>query len=195
MDELTGMEEKEKCAMGLLYDPNDPLLVSERLRCKQALQQIEKLPCLESDEKREQLRAVLGSTKVHFTIESGFLCDYGYNIHLGAEFFANFNLVVLDEASVTFGDHVFIGPNCAFYTAIHPQDAKRRNLGVETAKPISVGHNVWFGGNVVVLPGVSIGDNCVIGAGSVVSRSIEPGMLAYGNPCRPIREIDQNPDS
>ena len=97
--------------------------------------------------------------------------------------------MILDEAAVTFGDNVFIGPNCAFYTAAHPLDAGQRRLGLEFARPISVGSDVWIGGNVVVLPGVTIGDGCIIGAGSVVTRDIPAGFLAFGNPCRVIRRL------
>ena len=110
---------------------------------------------------------------------------------MGENFFANYNCVILDCAPVTFGDNVFIAPNCGFYTAGHPLDYPTRNALLEFAKPITVGDNVWFGGNVVVLPGVTIGSGSVIGAGSVVSRDIPENVLAVGNPCRPIRSINQ----
>ena len=129
-------------------------------------------------------------TGEHLTIEQPFVCDYGYNIRVGEGFFANYNLVILDPAPVTFGDNVFIAPNCSFTTASHPLDAERRNKGLETCKPIHVGNNVWIGANVVVLPGVTIGDNAVIGAGSVVTRDIPAGYVAYGNPCKPHRKIE-----
>ncbi len=99
--------------------------------------------------------------------------------------------MILDGARVTFGDNVFIGPNCAFYTAGHPLNVKQRNEGLEYAKPIKVGNNVWFGGNVVVLPGVTIGNNCTIGAGSVVTRSLADNIVAVGNPCRVIKRISE----
>ena len=98
-------------------------------------------------------------------------------------------MVILDGNKVTFGDNVFIGPNCAFYTAGHPLDAETRNKGLEYAKPIKIGNNVWFGGNVIVLPGVEIGDNSVIGAGSVVTRNIPANVVAVGNPCKLIKNI------
>lgn len=103
----------------------------------------------------------------------------------------NFNCVILDGARVTFGDNVFVAPGCGFYTAGHPLDAEQRNKGLEYARPIKVGSNVWIGGNVCVLPGVTIGDNCVIGAGSVVTRDIPSGVVAAGNPCRVIRKIGE----
>lgn len=117
------------------------------------------------------------------------MCDYGYNIHFGRNFYTNHNLVILDTATVKFGDNVFIGPNCGFYTAGHPVDVKQRNSGLEYAKPITVGNNVWFGGNVIVLPGVTIGDNTIIGAGSVVTKDIPANVIAVGNPCKVIKSI------
>ena len=111
-------------------------------------------------------------------------------IFMGDNFYANHNLVILDGNKVVFGDNVFISPNCGFYTAGHPLDATSRNQGIEYAKPITVGNDVWFGGNVVVLPGVSIGNNCVIGAGSVVTKDIEANSVAVGNPCRVIKKLD-----
>ena len=109
---------------------------------------------------------------------------------MGEYFFANYNCVILDCAPVTFGDNVFIASNCGFYTAGHPLDYPTRNALLEFAKPITVGDNLWIGGNVVVLPGVTIGSGSVIGAGSVVSRDIPENVLAVGNPCRPIRSIN-----
>ncbi len=117
------------------------------------------------------------------------MCDYGYNIEIGDNFYANHNLLILDANKVKFGDNVFIGPNCGFYTSSHPLDYTIRNKGLEYANPIIVGDNVWFGGNVVVLPGVKIGDNTVIGAGSVVTKDIPSGVVAVGNPCRVIKNI------
>lgn len=105
-------------------------------------------------------------------LEQPFYCDYGYNIEIGENFYANMNCVILDEAKVTFGDNVFIAPSCGFYTAGHPLDVEQRNRGLEYARPIRVGNNVWIGAQVCVLPGVTIGDNTVIGAGSVVNRDI-----------------------
>lgn len=120
-----------------------------------------------------------------------FWCDYGFNVKVGKNFYSNHNLVILDCAEVTFGDNVFVGPNCGFYTAIHPIDAHQRNTGIELAKPIKVGSDVWVGGGVTVLPGVTIGNNVVIGAGSVVVKDIPSGVVAVGNPCKPIRKITE----
>ena len=122
-----------------------------------------------------------------------FWCDYGYHISVGDFFYGNHNLIITDGAPVTFGDHVFIGPNCCFSTAGHPLDVAQRNAGLEYAKPITIGNNVWIGAGVQVLPGVTIGDNAVIGAGSVVTKDIPAGMLAVGVPCRPVRQIAEKP--
>lgn len=117
------------------------------------------------------------------------MCDYGYNIELGENFYSNHNLIILDCAKVSFGDNVFIAPNCAFYTAGHPLDYVTRNKGLEYAKPIKVGNNVWIGGNVIVLGGVTIGNNVVIGAGSVITKNIPDNTLAYGIPAKKIKEL------
>lgn len=132
---------------------------------------------------------LLGKTKGNFHISQSFWCDYGYNIKLGENFYSNHNLVILDCAAVTFGDNVFVAPDCGFYTAGHPIDTERRNMGLEYAYPITVGDNVWIGAGVRVMPGVTIGDNVVIGGGSVVVKDIPSDSVAVGNPCRVIRPI------
>lgn len=184
------MTEKEKMLLGLIYDANnDPGLIAERQECKELLYDFNSLRPKEMEARTALLRRILGSVAGNLLIEQPFHCDYGYNIHVGHNFYANHNLVILDEAPVTFGDNVFIAPNCGFYTAGHPLDAGERRKGLEYAKPIKVGNDVWIGGNVVVLPGVTIGDNCVIGAGSVVTRDVPSGSVAVGNPCRVIKTL------
>ncbi len=175
---------------GEIYDANnDPELKTERLRCKETIRDYNDLRPSATEARTALLKGLLGRTGESLLIEQPFYCDYGFNIEVGENFYANFNLVVLDEAKVRFGDNVFIAPNCGFYTAGHPLEATERNKGLEYARPITVGSNVWIGAGVSVLPGVTIGDNCVIGAGSVVTRDIPANMLAFGNPCRPVREI------
>lgn len=186
------VNEKEKMLSGILYDANyDKSLVDERIKCKSLCALYNDLPPADIEERSKTIKKILGSTKENFLIEQPFYCDYGYNISVGENFYANHNLVILDPGKVEFGDNVFIGPNCAFYTPQHPLDFETRNKGLEYAFPITVGNNVWFGGNVVVLPGVSIGDNSVIGAGSVVTKSIPSNVIAAGNSCRVIREITE----
>ena len=184
------LSEKDKCRAGELYDANhDRQLIEERLRCKRLCFEYNRLEPGMAERREEMLRGLLGKTGDNFLIEQPFLCDYGYNIEIGENFYSNVNCVILDEAAVRFGNNVFVGPNCAFYTAGHPLDAGLRGSGFEFARPITVGNDVWIGGNVVVLPGVTIGDGCVIGAGSVVTRDIPAACLAFGNPCRIIRKL------
>ena len=181
--------EYEKMIAGEFYSPMDPELrrLAQEARTKQfAFNQ-------EADgEKRSQIiKSWFGSTGENLSLHPFLACDYGVNIYLGENFYANMNCVILDEAKVTFGDNVFIAPSCGFYTAGHPLDAEQRNRGLEYARPIHVGNNVWIGAQVCVLPGVTIGDNAVIGAGSVVNRDIPGNVIAAGNPCRVIRQITE----
>ena len=184
------MTEKEKMLKGMIYDANNaPELIAERADCKELCHDYNHLRPKDIEGRRRIIMELLGSVKGNFLIEQPFLCDYGYNIHIGDNFYANHNLVILGEAPVIFGDNVFIAPNCGFYTAGHPIDAAERNRGLEYARPITVGNDVWIGADVCVLPGVTIGDDCVIGAGSVVVKDIPPHSVAVGNPCKVIRKI------
>lgn len=186
------MTEKEKARQGMLYDANhDPQLIEERTRCKELCHEYNHIRPSDMAERTRLMRTLLGHTGEQFLIEQPFYCDYGYNIEIGENFYANVNCVVLDCARVCFGDNVFIAPNCGFYTAGHPLDAKRRNQGLEYAYPITIGNDVWIGAGVSVLPGVTIGDGAVIGAGSVVTKDIPPHVLAVGNPCRVVRKLDE----
>lgn len=181
--------EKEKMATGELYDANNsPELLAERNACKVLCQQYNSMPYEATAGRVALLRRIIGSAGSNFVIEPSFWCDYGYNITLGENFYANHNLVILDAAPVVFGDNVFIGPDCCFTTAGHPLEVELRNKGLEYARPITVGNNVWIGAGVTVLLGVTIGDNVTIGAGSVVNRDIPPGCVAVGVPCRPIKK-------
>lgn len=182
------MSEKEKCKKGLLYDGNyDQELKLERIKAKSLCQKYNNISYENFDDKNKIINELFGKTADSFHIEAPFYCDYGYNIEIGENFYSNHNLVILDPAKVTFGDNVFIGPNCGFYTAQHPLNVETRNKGLEYAYPIKVGNNVWIGGNVIVLPGVTIGDNCTIGAGSVVVKDIPSNTVAVGNPCKVIK--------
>ena len=167
----------------------DKELLAEMLKTKELCYEYNNVRQTEVEKRDELIKKILGKTGKNVRIESNFYCDYGYNIFVGDNFYMNHNCVILDAGKVEFGDNVFIGPNCGFYTAGHPIEIDLRNKGLEYVKPIKVGNNVWFGGNVVVLPGVTIGDNVVIGAGSIVTKDIPSKVVAYGNPCKVIRKI------
>ena len=176
----------------MLYDANyDIELLDERKKAKELCYDFNQLRPSKEEEQKKVLKQLLGKTKGEFSIVAPFWCDYGYNIEIGENFFANHNTVILDGAKVTFGDNVFIAPDCGFYTAGHPIDHERRNEGLEYAYPITVGNNVWIGAGVQVMPGVTIGDNVVIGGGSVVVKDIPDNCVAVGNPCKMIRAITQ----
>ena len=184
------MTEKEKMMRQMMYDANyDKELLEERKLAKELCYDFNQLRPNEEEAQKDIIRRLFGVTPENFTIIAPFWCDYGYNIEIGENFFANHNMVVLDCAKVKFGNNVFVAPNCGFYTAGHPIDAERRNQGLEYAYPITVGDNVWIGAGVQVMPGVTIGSNVVIGGGSVVVKDIPDNVVAVGNPCRVVRSI------
>ena len=185
------MTEKEKQQRGMLYQANDPEVLKDLLYCENECYEINRIPPSHREERMERLRNLFGRAGDGLFIVAPFFCDYGYNIEVGENFFANTNCVILDEAKVTFGDNVFVAPNCSFYTAGHPLDVAQRNRKIEYALPIRIGNDVWIGGNVVVLPGVTIGDGTTIGAGSVVTHDIPAGVVAAGNPCKVIRKTGE----
>jgi len=180
--------EREKMISGELYDPLDPELVSDRLRTRQLCHELNASAPAAADDRRRLLAALFG-TMTDVWLEPPFYCDYGSNITLGRKVFFNFNCVVLDVMGVTIGDHTLFGPAVQIYTAMHPTDADERRRGLEFAKPVKIGSDVWVGGAAVICPAVTIGDRAVIGAGSVVTRDVPPDSFAAGNPCRVIRAI------
>lgn len=182
------MNEKNKMLAGDLYDPLDPQLCRERARCRDLCLQ---LNATREDQhlERQQLLAELFGQATDAWIQPPFFCDYGTNIALGSKVFFNFNCVVLDVAQVTIGDNVLFAPAVQIYTATHPLSAAERRQGLEMARPISIGSDVWVGGASIICPGVSIGERSVIGAGSVVTSSIPADVIAAGNPCRVLRSL------
>lgn len=186
------MTEWEKAQSGFLYNANyDMELFKLRAECADLCWEYNTCRYSDFDKQKELINRIIGKIKGNIFITPPFYCDYGINISVGDNFYSNHNLTILDGAKVTFGDNVFIAPNCVFSTAGHPIDADQRNEGLEIALPITVGDNVWIGTQVSVLPGVTIGSNTVIGAGSVVNRDIPDGVVAAGNPCKVIRKITE----
>lgn len=188
--------ELEKMYQGEWYDANNnPQIIEMRIKAKDLCFDLDHIRPSEIENRKEIIRQLLGYYPDNLELLSPFMCDYGHLIHLGKNVFINSYCYFMDGGSITIGDNVFIGPYCGFYTANHPIDYKERNRGMEIALPIRIGNNVWFGANVSVMPGITIGDDCVIGAGSVVTKDIPPHSLACGNPCRVIKQWDENQKS
>ncbi|WDF70467.1 sugar O-acetyltransferase [Sphingobacterium oryzagri] len=183
---------KEKMIAGEVYQAMGKELFEERQYAKEQLYTYNNLEPSKIKQRNQLLKKLFGASTNLFFIEPPFRCDYGYNIFLGDNFYANFNLTILDCAPVKIGDNVMIGPNVSLFTAGHPIHHEPRTAGWEYAKPITIEDNVWIGGNTVVNPGVTIGKNTVIGAGSVVTKDIPENVVAVGNPCRVIRNITEN---
>lgn len=183
------MNEREKMLLGKWYDATDQELVKQRLNAKDLCFELNQIKPSNLEKRNPIINKLLGYQPDNLELLSPFTCDYGNNIVLGKNVFINSNCYFMDGAKITVGDNVFIGPSCGFYTANHPLDYQTRNQGIEQALPILIGNNVWLGGNVIVLPGVEIGDGCVIGAGSVVTKDIEANSIATGVPCKVIKKI------
>lgn len=183
------MNQKERMLAGLPYKASMDGLEKDRFECKKKIYDFNQLHPKENAKVPEMLKNIFGRTGNNIWVEAPFHCDYGWNIEVGENFFANYNLTILDVGKVTIGSNVQIAPNVSIYTAGHPIHPESRNTGYENGIPITIGDNVWIGGNVVILPGVMIGNNVVIGAGSVVSKDIPDNMIAVGNPCKIVREI------
>lgn len=181
------MTEKERMLAGKLYQANDPELFAEDMRKWKLVHRLNQTT--DAEEVRALFRELLGSIGENFWIQPPFYCDYGSNIHIGDHFYANYDCVILDPGTVTIGEHVFLAPRVCIFTATHPIDAGVRNRELEYAKPVKIGSSVWIGGNTVVNPGVTIGDDVVIGSGSVVTKDIPSHVIAAGNPCRVLRPI------
>ena len=184
------MTEKEKMLAGEIYSADNPDLLEELRKTKEKIHDYNSLRPSETQKMKEILMDLLGHIDGEsIIITQPFHCDYGKQISIGKRFFANYNFTVLDEAPVTIGDDCFVGPNVSIYTACHSTDPIERNTRREWAKPVNIGKNVWIGGSVTILPGVSIGDNTTIGAGSVVVNDIPSNTVAVGNPCKVIKHL------
>lgn len=185
------MSDKGDMLAGRWYNANfDDELIRERMNAKDLCLEFNNTRMKDVDKRLDILRELLPNVEAgHVEILAPFLVDYGYNVFIGSGSFLNHNVYLMDGAKITFGRKCFVGPNCGFYTAIHPMEVEKRNAGYEMAKPINIGDNVWIGADVSVLPGVTIGKNCVIGAQSLVTKDIPEGVLAYGSPCKVVKKI------
>lgn len=181
--------EKEKMLAGELYDALDVQLSEERVQARLLLKALNEGREDESEQRLDILRSLIPNAGAGLWLQPPFYCDYGYNIYAGEKVFFNFNCVILDVMPVTIGARSLFGPNVQIYTATHPMDAATRASGLEFAKAVKIGEDVWVGGGAIICPGVTIGDRVVIGAGSVVTKNIPSDVFAAGNPCRVIRTV------
>lgn len=182
--------QRDRMLSGQRYRPDDPDLVADRRACQRLVAAFNDTGPDDEDRRRDLLRELLGSFGDNSVILPRFCCDYGKYINIGANCFVNYDAILLDAAPITIGDDVLIGPRAQLLTALHPiDDIAARRDDWESAAPITVGDNVWLAAGVIVCPGVSIGADTVVGAGSVVTRDIPAGVLAAGNPCRVLRAI------
>lgn len=181
--------EKAKMISGEMYNPMDKELLEGRERAKRFCKEYNSVDDTNYLKRKEMLKEILGSTGKNLHIESSFKFDYGYNIYLGENFYANYDCLLLDICPIVIGDNCMLAPGVHIYSATHPLDPTERNSGKEFGKPVKIGNNVWIGGRSVIAPGVTIGNNVVIAAGSVVTKSFPDNVVVGGNPAKIIKEI------
>ncbi|WP_214805273.1 MULTISPECIES: maltose acetyltransferase domain-containing protein [unclassified Exiguobacterium] len=181
--------EKEKMIQGQLYLAGDAELVADRKRAQMLCHRFNQLSIEELPDRKSLLQQLFRTEQTDFYIEPSFKCDYGYNITLGARFYANYDCVLLDICPITIGDNCMLAPGVHIYTATHPLDPVERNSGYEFGKPVVIGDNVWIGGRAVINPGVTIGDNAVIASGSVVVKDVPANTVVGGNPAKILKTI------
>ncbi len=192
------MTEKQKMIAGLLYDAYDEELIRERKEARRLVRLFNNTSEDETQERERLLKQLFGSTGNRLNIEPSFRCDYGYNIHVGENFFANFDCVILDVCEVTIGDNCMLGPKVCLYTPVHPFDKEERKVQpingklalMEYGKPITIGDDVWIGGSAVINPGVTIGSNVIVASGSVVVKDVPDNVIVGGNPARILRTLE-----
>ncbi len=182
--------EKEKMIDGELYLSGDKELMNERENARRLTREYNQTLETEYDKRTEIIKELFGSTGESIYVEPTFRCDYGYNIHVGENFYANFDCIILDVCEVRMGDNCFIAPGVHIYTATHPLNPYERISGAEFGKPVTIGNNVWIGGGSIINPGVKIGDNVVIASGSVVTKDICDNVVVGGNPAKIIKKIE-----
>lgn len=183
------LSEKEKMINGELYLAGDPQLVEERVNARRLTREFNVTLETENSKRESLLKQLFGSIGKAIYIEPTFRCDYGYNIHVGENFYANFDCVILDVCPVHIGVNCFMAPGVHIYTATHPLDPVERASGAEFGKPVTIGDNVWIGGRAVINPGVKIGHNVVIASGAIVTKDVPDNVVVGGNPARIIKEI------
>lgn len=176
--------EKQKMLAGELYDASSPELQADQAACHQWIAEYNASLATSSEHRHQLLSRRFGSVGKGAVIRPPFHCDYGYNIHLGEGVFLNFNCVILDVTEVIIGDKTQIAPGVQILTADHPRDPRQRESGLELGRPIRIGRNVWIGAGALILPGMTIGDDALVGAGSVVTRDVPAGATVVGNPAR-----------
>ncbi len=185
------MKTKDLLKQGYLYNPNtDKEFINERLIANNKCFKYNSVKPSNLRKKDKLIRKLFGSVGKNVIVMQPFQCDYGYNIHVGDNFFTNYNAIFLDAASITIGNNVFFAPNVLLTTSGHAIDKEQRSEGLEIALPITIGNDVWLGANVIVLPNIKIGNNVIIGAGSVVTKDIPDNVIAVGNPCKILRKIE-----
>lgn len=182
--------EKEKMLAGEMYDPADPELLKQRENARRLVRLINHTTENEGDKRISLLKELFGSTGDNLFLEPAFRCDYGYNIHVGENFFANFECVILDVCEVRIGNNCMLAPGVHIYTAAHPLNPTERNSGREFGKPVTIGNNVWIGGGAIINPGVNIGDNAVIASGAVVTKDVPENVVVGGNPAKIMKSIE-----
>jgi maltose O-acetyltransferase len=182
--------EKETMLNGELYDPTDSELEADRERARKLTRRYNETDPDQNAWREELLEELLGSRGEECTIEPPFRCDYGYNVHVGDGFFANFDCVFLDVRRIEIGRDCLLGPGVHIYTATHPLEADERAEGLEYGKPVTIGDDVWVGGQAVLNPGATIGDCSVVGSGAVVTEDVPAGVVVQGNPATVVRELD-----
>lgn len=182
--------EKEKMLAGETYFAGDAQLIEDRIIARQLLHTYNNSTPGEVHFRLDILKRLFGKIGENITVEPSFKCDYGYNIYVGENFYANFDCVMLDVCRIEIGDNCLLAPGVHIYTAAHPLDSKMRSSGIEYGKSVRIGHNVWIGGGVIINPGVTIGDNVVVASGSVVVKDVPDNVLVGGNPARIIKNLD-----
>ncbi|MEV3712039.1 maltose acetyltransferase domain-containing protein [Paenibacillus larvae] len=185
--------EKDKMLNGELYFASDPELAEERKRARKLIRLFNQSVETDEEIRTALLRELFGSVGKRINIEPSFRCDYGYNIHVGDDFYENFDCVILDVCKVSIGNHCFMAPGVHIYTATHPLEAEVRNTGAESGKPVKIGNSVWIGGRAVINPGVTIGDNVVVASGAVVTKDVPDNVVVGANPARILKSLERNP--